>query len=736
MLPATPASKPCLKRSRPPASRKNCNRLGVIVAWSKVGARALLVGSSALALTAGGAASAQDQNAVPLDPITVLATKTPENTTEALAGTSSVRQEHIDQLIPNRISDLLFGIPSVTFIESGDDPATAIGIRGLQDFGRVAMIIDGARQNFQRSGHNANGMFYMEPELLSGIDIVRGPVGNIYGSGAIGGIASFTTKDADDVLKPGEKWGVLTHGIFGSNGPSGLGSLFAAARPNDNVDVFAGGTYRSSGDYHDGDGNKVVNTGQNIGTGIGKVTLRPADGHEIKLSGIHYDAQFDSGQPAISGVYDNHVTNDMVTAKYSFSRPDVPLVDFAASTYWNQTSADQTVKQGFVTGGVDFTGPPGTQRNFTIQTYGADINNSSRFQTGPLRHTLTVGADGFHDDVSVSSTGDPGSALTPGGTRQVSGLFAEWKMDYSTWLETIAAARYDSYSLDGGGTHASGDHVSPKFTVGLTPVTGFTFYGTYAEGYRAPAVTETLIDGYHPGDLFYFLPNPSLRPEIGKTLETGINLKFDNVFTAGDKLRGKFAVFRNNITDYIDLLGTTDFIPPFACPPASIFGGFGSLCYQYTNIANARIEGVEFETMYDTGPWFFGISGQHLDGYNRDTGIPLATVQPDQVAMTAGARFLDRKLTVAVRWAAVSAKDANDIPLTDTGDLTFAPSRHFNLVKLYIGYQPTPDVLAGFSVDNLLNEEYTPYMNAIAEPGITFRGELKVRFGADSVKKG
>ena len=697
---------------------------------------ALLLGVSVIALTAGGRRAAA-QEAIQLDPITVLATKTAEPTATALAGVSSVRQEQINQLMPNKVSDLLFGLPSVTSVERGDDPATAINIRGLQDFGRVAVIVDGARQNFQRSGHNANGMFYLEPELLSGVDIVRGPVANIYGSGAIGGVASFTTKDVEDVLNPGEKYGILTHGAFGSNATKGLTSIFGAARPNDNVDVFAGGTYRKRSDYRDGDGNLVPNSGQDIGTGIGKITVRPADGHEIKLSGIHYDAQYASGQPGLAGVYDNHTVNDQGVLKYTFHRPDVALIDFAGSVYLNRTSDDQTVKQQFITGGIDFTGPAGTQRNFTVNTVGGDVNNNTRFETGALRHTITVGGDSFNDKVSISSTGDPGSALTPGGQRTVSGAFAQWKMNYSSWLETIAAVRYDSYSLDGGGTNASGTHTSPKFTLGLTPISWLTVYGTYAEGYRAPAVTETLINGYHPGSLFYFLPDPNLRPELGKTLEAGINLKADDVLTQGDKLRGKFSVFRNSVTDYIDLTSFVDFTPPLACPPSSIFGGFGSLCLQYINVPNARIEGYEFETMYDAGRWFAGLSGQHIRGYNLDTNQPLATIQPDQVATTLGARFFDRKFTVAVRWAAVAAKTADQIPL-DTNQspptLAYPTSGSYNLVKLYMGYQYSKDVLASLTVDNLLDANYTPYMTDLPNPGISVMASLQVKFGEDFFK--
>ena len=91
----------------------------------------------------------------------------------------------------------------MNFQQRADDPGMAVNIRGMQDFGRVAVVIDGARQNFQRTGHQADGLVYMEPELLAGVDVVRGPVANIYGSGAIGGVVSMRTIDSHDILQPG-----------------------------------------------------------------------------------------------------------------------------------------------------------------------------------------------------------------------------------------------------------------------------------------------------------------------------------------------------------------------------------------------------------------------------------------------------------------------------------------------------------------------------------------------------
>ena len=77
--------------------------------------------------------------------------------------------------------------------------------------------------------------------------MVRGPVANIYGSGAIGGVASFRTKDIEDMLRPGERWGVLTHTAWSARtSGKGMGSVFAGARVTPNVDIFAGGVYRTS----------------------------------------------------------------------------------------------------------------------------------------------------------------------------------------------------------------------------------------------------------------------------------------------------------------------------------------------------------------------------------------------------------------------------------------------------------------------------------------------------------
>ena len=121
---------------------------------------------------------------------------------------------------------------------------------------------------------------------------------------------------------------------------------------------------------------------------------------------------------------------------------------------------------------------------------------------------------------------------TPSGVRTVSGGFIQLKQNYSTWFEVISAIRYDRYDLHSQTVSTGGgDRFSPKITLGVTPVAGFTPYVSYAEGYRAPSITETLIAGGHAtgggpplfvcpdgtAGLFCFLPNPACGRKSART---------------------------------------------------------------------------------------------------------------------------------------------------------------------------------------------------------------------------
>ena len=717
-----------------------------------------------------------------LDTITVAASKTEERAIDALAPVSVVTLEQIQGRQASTVGDLLYNVPGVWLQNRGDERSTSINIRGLQDFGRVAVVVDGARQNYQRTGHFANGSFFLNPELIGGIDIVRGPTANIYGSGAIGGVASFRTKDIQDVVRPGERWGVDINNVIGTNQGRALASVFGGVHVNPNVDVFAGGTYSTQENYRDGTGYEVANTGNRLSAGLAKLTVRPADGHEVKLGTIFQEDLFRVGQPPRragdpnstnangtnnlggTSIYKSDVKNYTTTLGWKYSQPDDKLFDWDAKVYWNRTENDQiktahtsTTPSAYCGGvpGNAVSGCIGSNRGYLLDTFGIDVHNTSRFETGESwRHAVTYGLDAFQDKVTTNDTRGTSEVTTPGGKRTVSGGFVQWKANYTSMLEVVGALRYDNYKLESGTTSSGGDRLSPKITVGLLPTAMVTPYASYAEGYRAPSITETLVNGPHAGatvndsffrcpsgtpgpgadSTFCFVPNPNLRPEVGKTKEIGFNVRKNNLFLPGDSFRGKFNVFRNDVTDYIDQVSFgPPLLVPTGPPPAPSITVLPFL--QYQNIAQARIQGFEAETMYDAVTWFVGVAGTYQDGKNVQTGVGLYSIPPQKVTTTAGVRLFENRLILSAMWTSAIANKS--IPVT------YLPGTSYDLVNLYLAFKPTQDLTLNLSVENLLNQYYRPYAIPVgstgdtqndvkwasAGAGIVFKGGLRYHFG-------
>ncbi|TGV95859.1 TonB-dependent receptor plug domain-containing protein, partial [Mesorhizobium sp. M2E.F.Ca.ET.154.01.1.1] len=119
-----------------------------------------------------------------------------------------------------------------------------------------------------RSDHGTQSTFYVDPELIKSVDVIRGPVANTYGSGAIGGVVFFDTKDAEDFLKPEESWADSLTGRYESNGKGWTTSASGAYRFNENWDALGNIVYRDYGDYKNGDGDTVAGTGFDVLSGL------------------------------------------------------------------------------------------------------------------------------------------------------------------------------------------------------------------------------------------------------------------------------------------------------------------------------------------------------------------------------------------------------------------------------------------------------------------------------------
>jgi len=691
------------------------------------------------AIPAASVAQAQENSApavipgesdvVALDTITVTSGKTEDKAINDLAGSSVVTRRQIDLFQSSRVSDVLQGVPGVSVQETGTDPGQAVNIRGLQDFGRVNVLVDGARQDYQVSGHGANGTFYLDPELISQVDVVRGPVSTVYGSGAIGGVVSFRTRNIDDILTPDEQYGAVQKVGVGTNGAGFLTNSMVGARIGTAADVFGQFLHRNTGNYRDGDGNTIRDSDSELTAGLFKFNIYPADGHTVSGSALLQNYDFaNNGDTGRGTRFRNDVTANTYTLGYRFNRPDMQWFDLSVKGYYTTTKDRKQVIDP--TASYEGLGVrPGDRLNYSMETAGFDISNTSRFETFGFGHAFTIGIDGAEDQARTRDrAGGYGAAFTPSGERRLLGGFVQDEVRLAPWLRTIGALRFDSYELNGGGNSADGSRVSPKITVGVAPLAGIELYGTYAEGYRAPSITETLIQGSHPFPIFNILPNPSLRPEVAHNLEGGVNVQYDSVLREGDSFRAKASVFRNDIDDYIDTVGVGPIrnVPVVPGMPVQVCNFVPTLCLipiqdqQYQNIAKARLHGAELEAAYDWGGGFVSVAGTIIDGENEITGDPLNSVLPNRISTTIGFRLLDEKLTVGTRLTFVD----------DTKPDVTNPTKGYGLVDLFASYRYDENISGDISVQNLLDRQYTQYLNSNASPGLTAKFGLTVKFAS------
>lgn len=624
-----------------------------------------------------------------LDAITVTATRSPEPAYGALSPSSVWTSGELQPLQPDGVAEILDLVPSVNTQTTPSDPGAAVSIRGLQDFGRVNVMVDGARQNFQKSGHGANGTFYFDTEMLRAVDVTRGPSATIYGSGAIGGVVSFTTLGADDVLDDDETVAVRLKSTLETNAPSAMVHGEAAARLGDSVDVVGAATWRDAGDYQAG-GGETINAAQDLLSGLAKARFRPTDAHDVTLSALHYDSSFDN---ALVDIASSNAVSDTYTLGYRYT-PDNAWADLTAKTYYTTTRLTHEDRDASET--------------YEIGTVGLDLFNTSRFETGRIAHAVTSGVDVFHDQVETSDPDGSSDDLTPSGERVVYGAYIQDSAEITDWLEVIGALRYDGYRLSGSGRVNEGSRLSPKLTVGITPFDPVTFYATYAEGYRAPSITETLIDGFHPPPVSTgrFIPNPDLQPEVAHSLEGGINLRKDGLLDPDDQLRVKLGAFRNRVDNYIEQVFEMFPIP----------GG-----YQYQNVAEATLEGVELEAGYDAGFAFATLSGQVMRGVDESTREELASVPPDRIVAILGFRAFDRTLEAGTKITAVAAK-AGAEQLGLVGDA-------YQVVDLFAAWQLSEDASANLTLSNIFDRRYTQYPNGSPSPGFNAKVSFTSKFG-------
>ena len=643
-------------------------------------------------MLAAGQAVAAEVASVTLDPITVTATKTARSADRQPFSVGVVGSEELERRQPASLEDVLRGIAGVTVSGGTRRAAQTPNIRGLGG-PRVVTLVDGARQDFD-AGHK--GGIFLEPDILKSVEVLKGAGSALYGSGAIGGVVAFTTKDAADFLRPGETAGARLRVGYSSAFKEPVTSATVYAQPVKELDLLAYGAWRRSGDYRAGDGgaySTVPYSSEKQPSGLFKATVRPDERHTLSFSAqlLNIDGtapiNTETISTAPSTVADRLVQRRTYTASYAFDDPSLPLIGPRVTVYRNTVGVNE---RRLSDGRNDVT---------DVTTTGIDARNTSRFTTGGwLTHAVTVGVERFRDEQQGKRNGTLRTEF-PKATADTTGLYLQDELVIADRVTLVPGLRWDSYKreMSGSGADLSKSKLSPRIGAAVEATPWLTLYGSYGQAFRAPSVTELYVSGTHfPGNRF--VPNPELRPETARTAEGGMRLAFDDVMVQGDGLRARVGYFDTRADDFISQIVTRT-------------------TTSYVNVGKARLHGWEAEVSYDAPAWFASLTGSRIRGDDRDSGQPLDSIPADTLVATTGIKLPDWGVVLGVTGEFASSQDR--VP---TGG-TRTPG--YGIADVFASWAPEAEGLDGLRVDvavkNLFDRYYRNALSAMPRPGRDLR---------------
>lgn len=549
-------------------------------------------------LTALPAAAKDDQ-------VTVVATGNQRSTFEAPMMVSVIEGDTPEGQTASSATDMLRKVPGITISGSGRTNGQDVSMRGYDRRG-VLMLVDGVRQGTDTGHLNST---FIDPALVKRIEIVRGPAALLYGSGALGGVISYETADASDLLFDGQNSGYRVFGT-GATGDHSIGMGASAFGRSDDLDGVVAWSSRDRGDIRQSDGETAPND-ENISNFLTKGTWRidPAQSLSGSLRYYNNDALEPKNPQTTDATDSNPMANRSTIQrdaqlKYHLGPQDNDWLNADATAYWSEARINaQTPTDG------------GEFRKQT--TKGGKVENRSHLFTDSFAaHLLTYGGEYYRQEQH------PGGNTTG---------FPQAKIDFSSgWMQDeitlrdipvslLAGTRYDNYSGSSDGyDDVNADKWSSRGAVSVTPTDWLMLFGSYAQAFRAPTMGEMYNDAKHfsIGSRYtnYWVPNPNLRPETNETQEYGFGLRFDDLMLANDGIEFKASYFDTNAKDYIST--TVDFAKAT------------TMSY---NVPDAKIWGWDMTAKYTSDLFSLDLAYNRTRGKDQDTGEWISSLNPDTV---------------------------------------------------------------------------------------------------------
>lgn len=630
------------------------------------------------------------ESATTLDPVVVTATRIPTPMREIGASVTMVDREDMERRQVRTVGDALRTVPGLRVVRSGGaGQQTSVFVRGANS-NQTLVLLDGVRLSDPSSPSGAVDFANLLVENLDRIEVVRGPLGTLYGSDAIGGVINLITRR-------------------GEGPPKASGSL-------------------------EGGSDNTFNQ---------RVGLNGASGaFDYSLGGIHVNTHGDSATPRRlrdgARAEDDAYENWTASSRLGWSASDALELSLVGRYVKGETEIDPEIEDNFGFGTTEDRDAKLEQRQYSLRGQ-ADADLAD----GLWHSQFAVSFSDFDRD-SRNDRDEPGTETFDRTSFEGWRLKFEWKNDFYWWDDHILTAgaetekedsrsdgvtefgRFPIYRQTDADARNSAIYLQDQFsfmdrlfgTVGARvdhhdefgseatyrlsgayehPDTATRLTGSVGTGFKAPSLEQ--LYGFAPtGFGTAYRGNPDLDPEQSFGWELG----FEQPLWQRRVALGA-TYFRNNVDDLIEVV----FLPSFDSTSV--------------NVQSADLDGVEaFAALRATDRLGLRLDYTYTDAEDND-----------------GQRLLRRprhKLSLEANlelFAGLGLYVGGE-RIGETRDIDRVSGRPvdkdgYTLWNTALNYRFGPDLTAYLRVDNFTDRNHEP-ADGFKGPGRGFLSGFQVEF--------
>ena len=643
------------------------------------------------------------------------------------------------------VDSILRSMPGTyTQIDPGQG-SVSVNIRGMSGFGRVNTMVDGITQNYYGSSPSdaAHGGLptsqfgaLIDPNFIVGVDVARGNATGSAGVNALAGSANFRTIGVDDVVFSDNPFGVRTRFSVGNNGigrsgmiaVGGKTSAFGEGGSLGAMAAISGSSITSN--YKNGSGfdseefNVDKTYRQNPKSQLFKVDIKPDAFNSIELSARTYQNK----------ITRRHIDSNDFYIKYHYA-PFSELIDF------NLTASTSRGEQKFMSDNMaGFS--DSTAKNISDAV---DVNNTSRFSLQEVDFAFSYGGKLIHNEYKKRASGlvtDEGQAESSpvgiAGKQNIASLYSGLQLNYGIWQGNFDL-NYSAYDISGykpacdervacfpqGASNINlkehGFNPAVMLSAQVTP--WLQPFVSYNKSMRGPNIQEVFFANSGGQSM-----NPFLKGETAETYQVGFNANAHDLLFKQDSFQLKAVYFESKIKNYISSQSYMVCSNRQKCNRAQTSqeewdnADVNVAMTMYSNSYEpVRSRGVEVEAMYDAGFAYtkLSLSKEHTSQpTNQASNVfgagDISELPELYFTLDTGVRLLDEKLTLGglVKYTGKAVRLSPDSNVDENEQLLKEPAPHIpTVIDLYSTYQFNRNLLLKFSVQNLMDKDYSDALN-------------------------